>query len=202
MNCKEAISLVHDYLDKEAIGRRLLDLKDHLNHCSKCRHHFKQLEKADAVISILTRPRVPDGLTERIAQSVLPPKKKVSWLRWAKRYPALSVATVFFFIMLGSIMALWNQQTELMVKGDDLEHVVIEGDRVIVPEGRTINGNLIVENARIQVDGHINGNLVVIDGSILSAATANISGEITSVNQSFQWIWYKINQFVSMISNK
>lgn len=202
MDCKDAISSIHDYLDDEIQGESLLQLNGHLQACSKCNQHFRQLEKADAFFRILTRPCVPEGLAERVIQSVPTEKKKMSWLRFVKRHPAVSVAVVFLCVILGSVMSLWNQETELMLKGNNLEHIVIEGDKVIIPEGRTIHGNLIVENGRIQVDGYITGDLIVIDGAILSAPYANVTGNITSVDKALDWIWYKMNDIYSMISKK
>jgi anti-sigma factor RsiW len=200
VKCKEAISLIHDYLDKDIQAESQTDLHHHLQGCAKCHHHFKQLEKADAFVRMLTRTQVPEGLTERVVNAVAPaPKKQSSWLRWAKRHPAVSVAAVFLFVMMGSLFSLWNQDTDLMVKGNDLDHIVIQGDKVIIPQGETINGDLTVENGQIQVDGEIRGNLVVIDGSILSASTANISGDVKSIDQALDWVWYKMNEmFVQM----
>lgn len=202
MDCKEAISSVHEYLDDEIHGENLLKLNGHLQACPKCNLHFRQLEKADAFFRILTRPKVPEGLAERVIQSVPTGKKKIFWLRWAKHHPAVSVAIVFLFVIIGSVMSFWNQETKLMLKGNNLENIVIEGDMVTIPEGRTVHGNLVVENGRIQVDGHITGDLIVIDGAILSAPYANVAGNITSVDKALDWIWYKMIEIYSLISKK
>jgi anti-sigma factor RsiW len=200
LDCKEGISSIHDYLDDEIQGEALLRLKGHLQVCPKCNLRLRQLEKADAFFRILSRPCVPEGLTERVVQSVAPHKKRTSWFRWVKLHPAVSIALVFLFLIISSVMSLWNQETDLMLKGKDLEHIVIEGDKVTVPEGRTVQGNLIVENGRIQVDGHITGNLVVIDGAIMSGSYANVTGNITSVDRVLDWVRYKVKALYSLIT--
>jgi hypothetical protein len=40
---------------------------------------------------------------------------------------------------------------------------VCKGDTVTVPAGHTYSGNLMVKNGKIQIDGQLDGNLVVID---------------------------------------
>lgn len=197
MNCKEAIPMIHEYLDGDLQGSGFVELNKHLSACRECKRHFAQLEQAESLVFTMAKTKVSDGLTERIMLSLPQPKKK-AWLQWVKRHPAASVAATFFLIMMSSFFSLWNQDTDLVVKGADLEQVIIKGDTVIVPAGRIMNGNLIVENGRLQVDGEVQGNLVVIDGSLNLASTAYISGEVTKVNQALDWLWYKVNEFFSL----
>jgi cytoskeletal protein CcmA (bactofilin family) len=95
---------------------------------------------------------------------------------------------------------MWNQGGELMVKGTDLQDVIIQGDTVIVPEGHTVNGNLIVQSGKLQVQGDVKGNLVVIDGSLNLASTAHISGQITQVDAALSWVWYKLGELLTHFS--
>jgi anti-sigma factor RsiW len=200
MECKEAVSLMHEYLDGDLSQGGLQLLNRHLTQCTDCRSHYKQLESTDASMHLLLHESPPADLAGRIMRAVPQPKKQPTWLDWIKRHPAVSVAAVFFLVMFGSITALWNQDTELMVKGSDLEQIVIQGNKVIVPAGTTLKGNLVVENGQIQVDGQVDGNLVVIDGTVNLASTAYIAGEVTSINQAIDWIWYKISELLDQIS--
>ena len=95
---------------------------------------------------------------------------------------------------------MWNQHDTLVVKVDDLEQVVINGRDVVVPEGKTVHGNLTVENGTLQVYGAVEGDLIIIDGSVLQASTAHISGNVIQVNQMIDWIWYKISSFIGSLA--
>jgi anti-sigma factor RsiW len=199
MDCKEAILLMHDYLDGDVTGPEAAQLKKHLIGCANCRERYTKLEKAGALVSSLKPVYAPSHMTtSAIMQSLPAPTKRSAWVKWPRRHPAASVAAIFFMVMLGSFLTMWNEDTQLVVHGSDLEQVVIKGNTVVVPEGHTVQGNLIIENGQIEVNGKINGNLVVIDGNYALASTAQISGDITSVNQAVEWIWFKLNQLFSM----
>ncbi|WP_028552569.1 zf-HC2 domain-containing protein [Paenibacillus sp. UNC451MF] len=200
MDCRDALPLMHEYMDGELKGSEAIALKEHLLACPACRERLKQLEKVEALIQAVPQQGVPSGLTERIMRALPPEKRKNPWWQWVRRHPAASVAAVFVLVMMGSFLSLWNEDTELLVKGSDLQSVVIKGDTVYVPAGKTVAGNLMVENGKLQVDGDIKGNIVIIDGSVVMASTAHISGQITEVDQAFSWLWYKMNDWASTIS--
>ncbi|MFE5324366.1 zf-HC2 domain-containing protein [Paenibacillus sp. NPDC056579] len=202
MDCNEALPLMHEYLDGGLKGKEAVTLKEHLLACPACRERLKQFEKVEALIQAWPKQEVPSGLTERIMQALPPEKRKNPWWQWIRRHPAASVAAVFALVMMSSFMSLWNQDTELLVKGSDLRSVVIEGDTVYVPQGKTVAGNLTVENGKLKVDGDIEGNIVVIDGSVVMASTAHISGQITEIDEAFGWLWYKMNDWASTLSHK
>jgi anti-sigma factor RsiW len=197
MKCKEALPLMHDYLDGDVLGPEAIQLKEHLIGCTDCHALFKQLERTDALVRALPPKGVPDDLSERIMNGLPPVKKRNAWTQWVRRHPAVSVAAVFIAVMFGSFMSMWNQGGELMVQGTDLQDLVFQGDTVIVPEGHTYNGDLVVQSGKLQVQGDVKGNLVVIDGSLNLASTAHISGQVTQVDQALSWVWYKVNQFLT-----
>jgi len=200
MNCKEAILLMHDYLDGDVTGPEAAELKKHLIGCAGCQARYTKLEKTGAIVSSLKPVYAPSHLTTASIMQRLPaPTKKTAWMRWLRRHPAAAVAAVFIMVMLGSFMSMWNENTQLVLQGD-IEQVVVKGNTVIIPEGHVVEGNLIVENGQIEVNGKINGNLIVIDGNYALASTAQISGDITSVNQAVEWIWFKVNQFFSLFA--
>jgi len=201
MDCKEALPLMHEYLDGGLKGKEALALKEHLLACPACRQRLNQLEKVEALVQAWPKQEVPAGLTERIMQALPPEKRKNPWWQWIRRHPAASVAAVFALVMMTSFLSLWNEDSELLVKGTDLQSVVIEGDTVYVPAGKTVAGNLTVENGKLKVDGDIEGNIVVIDGSVVMASTAHISGQITQIDEAFGWLWYKVNDWASTISH-
>ena len=58
MNCKEALPLIHEYLDGDLQGSDSRLLKEHLIACQACHALFKQLEKTDALVRMLPPLRV------------------------------------------------------------------------------------------------------------------------------------------------
>ncbi|MZQ81150.1 anti-sigma factor [Paenibacillus sp. 5J-6] len=201
MNCKEALPLIHEYLDGDLQGSDSRLLKEHLIACQTCHALFKQLEKTDALVRMLPPLRASDTLTAQIMSGLPPMKQRSGWMDFIRRHPAGSVAVVFGAVMFGSFMSMWNDDTNLMVKGSNLQDVIIQGDTVIVPQGHTVQGDLVVQRGTLKVEGEVTGNLTVIDGTLNLASTAHISGQVTQVNEAIGWVWYKLGEFVGMLSN-
>ncbi|MCJ8014588.1 zf-HC2 domain-containing protein [Paenibacillus sp. KQZ6P-2] len=202
MECNLAVSLMHDYLDDDLSKDQQLELKTHLLSCPDCRMRFKELEQTDMLMFSLSHqaPSAPPELTQRIMSTLPQEKKQQPWFGWIKRHPAITAAAMFLIIMLSSSVSFWDQETQLVVKGSDLDQVIIEGDNVIVPAGKSIAGNLTVENGKTKIYGDVNGNLTVIDGSLYQASTAHISGKVKTIDQALDWIWYKITNMFSEVA--
>lgn len=200
MNCKEARMMMHEYLDGHMDRDRALFLIRHIEACRHCRIVLTEFEKVEGLIRSLRKPEAPDGLKQRIMSSLPPERRRSVWFRWVRNHPAASVAVVFVVVMLGSVLSLWDQSQMLAVRGDDLDQVVIVGNEVIVPEGRIVRGDLTVENGTLQVYGEVQGNLVVIDGNVLQASTAQVSGDVIKVDRALDWIWYQVSIFLDSLA--
>ncbi|MFD2702623.1 zf-HC2 domain-containing protein [Paenibacillus shunpengii] len=202
MDCKESTSLMHEYLDDELSLSQKSGLESHLSICPDCRMRFKELEQTDMLLYAMRHysPSASDELTDRIMSAVPEPKKQQPWLKWVKRHPALTAAAIFVIVMFSSTISFWDQSNQLIVSGDDLDQIVIEGNDVIVPEGKSITGNLTVENGTAKVYGNVEGNLTIIDGHYMTASTAHISGQIKSIDQALDWIWYKITDVMNVVA--
>ncbi|GMK42810.1 hypothetical protein PCCS19_58700 [Paenibacillus sp. CCS19] len=203
MNCNVAIVWMHDYLDGDLPPQDIRELKTHLLACPDCRARFDELERTESLLTTALRSPSPitaahsAALNERI-KSVLPKQRKqTAWLRWVRNHPAVSVAAVFFFVMLSSFLSMWHQDGELVVKGEDLQHVIIEGDKVIVPAGTKVNGSLTIENGTADVQGDVEGNVTVIDGKLQLASTAHIAGSSRTIDRALDWFWYKVTETVT-----
>jgi anti-sigma factor RsiW len=200
MNCEEALPWMHEYLDGDLTGTPLTELKKHLLSCMDCSQRFRQMQNTEAMVRSLPHLAATSDLTDRIMASLPKQPKRNTWLQWIQRHPAIAVASMFLFVMLSSSLSLWNQDTEMVVKGASLEQVVIKGDTVYVPAGHTVDGNLMVKRGKIQIDGEVKGNLVVIDGSYNLASTAHISGKIKQVDQALDWLWFEVNEYVGLFA--
>lgn len=197
MNCKDAIPWMHEYLDGDLTGSEAKRLKEHLMACRECRAMFEQFERTEALVRSLTPAPAPPDLTARIMSGIPNPRRRSALLRWVRRHPAVSVAAVFAAVMFGSFLSLWNQNSELVVKGADLDQLEIHGHTVVVPQGHTIKGNLTVQGGQVDVEGEVSGNLTVIDGKVNMASTARIAGQIHEVDQALEYVWYRLDEWVS-----
>ena len=202
MECKIAVSLIHDYLDDDLSKEQGLMLKSHLLSCDQCRMRFNELEQTDMMLYCLPQhiPTASKELTERILNTLPQTKEPQIWVKWMKRHPAVTAAAIFLVVMLLSVINVFNQNSELVIQGNDLDQIIIEGNTVIVPEGNVISGDLTIENGKAEVFGSVEGNLTVIDGSLYTASTAQISGNIKSVDRALDWIWYKISNVFAEVA--
>jgi anti-sigma factor RsiW len=198
VNCKEAITLIHEYLDGNLDKSRQSVLHQHIQQCGGCRKELCELERTDALVRILPKPEFPSGLTECIVRSVPVTRRQLRWLRWAKKHPALFAAAVFALFMTAGILFMPAQDAKLAVRGNG--HFIIDGDRVIVPEGERVEGDLVVEHGKVQVDGEVSGNITVIDGTVQLASSAHIAGEVQHINQTLDWFWFKIKDWFQRIT--
>ncbi|WP_019640689.1 zf-HC2 domain-containing protein [Paenibacillus fonticola] len=195
MDCKQAASLMHEYLDDELFGEQALSLKKHLQGCPSCQMQFKELEQTELMLFATikrTSLTASDELVDRIMKSIPSQHKQRAWIYWVKKHPAITAAAMFLLVMLFSAISLWNSDDQLVVKGKDLDQVIINGNTVTVPNGSKVAGNLTVENGIAEIYGEVEGNLTVIDGSLYQASTAKILGEVKSIDQALDWIWYRI----------
>lgn len=195
MNCKEALPLMHEYFDGLLEGEGAAALQLHLSECTACAARFRSYERTEALVRSLHRPETPPGLTASILASLPPETRRRSWFRWIRRHPAATVAAAFLIVMVSSFLSLWNQDSRLTVSGDDLEGIIVEEGKVIVPEGTRLDGDLTVKNGEVRVEGELKGNLTIIDGSVAYASAAHISGRITKVDRALDYFWFKIEEW-------
>ncbi|MEK3885322.1 zf-HC2 domain-containing protein [Paenibacillus sp. PL2-23] len=203
MECKVAIVKIHDYLDGELPREEILALQSHLKACSSCSARFKELEQADAAAfsaweSVKPSAQLDEASSTQLKERImaqLPKSRSKGRGRFASllyKYPGLTAAAVFLLVILGSFMATWDQDTQMVVSGEDLQHVVINGDTVIVPEGVQVAGSLTVENGKVEVQGTVDGDVTVIDGSMVLASTGHIAGQSREIDQALDWFWFKV----------
>ncbi|RRJ62097.1 anti-sigma factor [Paenibacillus oralis] len=195
MECKQASSLMHDYLDGELSREEAVALKQHMQSCSACQERFRELEQTEMMLFATikhTNFSAPDELVNRIISQIPNQPKQQAWIKWIKRHPALTAAAMFLLVMLFSAVSFWDTDDQLVVKGSNLDQVIIHGDTVTVPNDSKIAGNLTIENGKAEIYGEVQGNLTVIDGTFYQASTAHISGQVKEIDRALDWIWYRI----------
>ncbi|MFC5704442.1 zf-HC2 domain-containing protein [Cohnella faecalis] len=201
MKCNVAVAYIHEYLDGDLPRGQVDDLQKHLAHCSSCETRLSQLERVDAFARAMPAPATPPNMAEQIMKSLPKSRRSPStWTKWVRRHPAASAAAMFLVVMLSSFVAMWNQDQKLSISGPDLEHVIIEGHTVTVPEGQKVTGDLTIVNGSARVLGDLQGDLTVIDGNVTLASTAHIAGQVKEIDRAVDWLWYKVTSWFGTLA--
>ncbi|MCT8136492.1 anti-sigma factor [Anaerobacillus sp. CMMVII] len=203
MNCeKEIFSLIHKYLDEEVNDIERKQLNSHLRECEKCRTHMSELKKSIAFIQSSSHIVAPTDFTNLVMKQLPQQKPSVNWKRWMKRHPIFVAASIFVILMATSMFSMWTDGGEkLSVTGQ--ANLIIDKERniVVVPEGEVVEGDLLIRNGSIQVDGQVNGNLTVVNGHKYMASAGQVAGNIEEINEGLEWLWYNIKSFFSEVVN-
>lgn len=190
---------MHKHLDGDITREEESQLKRHLEDCTTCQKHLHELKKTITLIQSTERVKAPEDFTLKVMQQLPVEKKHVKYLRWFKMHPVLTAAAIFFIFMLTGIISAWEQDSQLVVSNP--ENLIINGNTVIVPEGVTVEGDLIVQNGDLKIEGTVDGSVYLINGELiydeneldssgLMASVGEINGELKQVDRMFEWLWY------------
>ncbi|WP_163971421.1 zf-HC2 domain-containing protein [Oceanobacillus halotolerans] len=204
MKCKkEAIELMHRYLDGDILKEEETTLRKHLEECETCQQHFHELKRTVTLLQSTENIQAPDHFTASVMAKLPPEKKHVKYIKWFKLHPVLTAAAIFFIFMFGGVLTSWNQDNQLVVSKQ--EDLIIDGETVIVPHDVTVEGDLVVKNGNLIIEGTVDGNVTIINGQLideqpfdqegLMASVGEVNGELTHVDQVFEWMLYHIKSF-------
>ncbi|UOQ44563.1 anti-sigma factor [Halobacillus salinarum] len=209
MKCnQEAVGLMHKYLDGDLNKEEERRLRDHLQSCPSCQNHFHELKRSITLVKNAGPVTAPSNFTANVMANLPKEKKRKNYTRWLQRHPLITAAAVFFILMFGGIFSEWNQDQQVTVSKQ--KNLVIQDNTVIVPDGVTVDGDLVVRNGDLKIEGKIDGDITIINGDILTDKhdefyqdsghyQAYVSGEVNEVNQVFEWIWYNAKNTVKDI---
>ncbi|AMA64215.1 MAG: zf-HC2 domain-containing protein [Kurthia gibsonii] len=186
---KEIVHYMHERLDGEISSEHDRVLTEHLQTCPDCQRHMDELNRVVYLVGTLQAMPVPAGFTERVMFRLPKPKLKSGVQRWLRRHPILVAAALFMILMSASLLSGYNDRSAFSVT----EHpgMIVEGDRVTVPAGQTVKGDIVVTNGDLVIDGKVEGDVTVINGKYM-ASTANVTGQIEEIDDTFEWLWYTI----------
>ncbi len=204
MSCKSMRVQIHEYLDGEIVREEEQKLKEHLRTCTDCHQHLLELEKTIALVQSLPRTRSRDEFEDTVMACLPKEGKRKSISFWMRNNPLTVAASIFLVLMLGSSVLSWyGDGRQLQISADAIEShsLLVEGDQVVVPADKVIEGDLVVRHGNINVLGQVKGNVIAIDGEVLLASTAHISGKHEEINDLLAWIWYKIKSFGTAVIN-
>ena len=190
-NCPDHIvHYMHEHLDGDISREHELELQAHLTSCTACQQHMHELSKVAVFVQSTSHMTAPSGFVEGVIARMPKETSKVGMKRWFHSHPLLTAAALFMILMSASLFSSFNDDQQFSFTKQP--NIVVEGERVIVPAGETVNGDLVVKNGDLQIDGEVNGDVTIINGTQYMASTANVTGDIEEINQVFDWLWYKI----------
>lgn len=184
------VHYMHEYLDGDISQEHELELKAHLSSCMTCQQHMQELSKVAAFVQSASHITAPSGFVEGVTSRLPKETSRVGMKRWFHSHPMLTAAALFMILMSASLFSNFNDDQQFSFTKQP--NIVVEGEKVIVPAGETVKGDIIVKNGDIQIDGEVDGNVTIINGSQYMASTANVTGEIEEINEVFDWLWYKM----------
>lgn len=203
MDCPAEITeYMHSYLDGDLSAKNEKILREHLQKCSSCQNHFHELNSSIMVLKNAQRLQAPENFTAKVMTNLPKENKGLLIKRWFKNRPFFAAAALFLLLMSGTFFASLNKDEQLSVTKQD--SLIIDNNVVIVPEGEIIEGDLVVKNGQLKIEGQIKGNVTIINGEIINgenylASTSQVSGEINEVNELFELLWYKIKSSIKKI---
>lgn len=189
--CPERIvHFMHEYLDGEISREHELELKSHLQSCEACQAHMHELSDVVAFVKGAAHIEAPNDFSHSVIARLPKEKSHAGVSKWLRRHPVLAAAAMFLLLMSSALFTNFNDEQQFSFTKQ--ENVVVEGETVIIPEGQVIKGDLVVRNGDVRIDGELDGNLTIINGSAYMASTANVTGTSEEINEVFDWLWYKI----------
>lgn len=189
---EQIVQYMHEYLDGDLDKEQEKELKAHLHDCKECLQVFHELEKAIALVQSTSHISAPNDFTQKVMSSLPKEKKTIGWNRWMRSHPLFVAAAIFFILMAGSLFGGWQEDKFAFTNQPNL---VVQDNTVIVPEGEVIEGDVVVKNGNILVEGEVRGNVTVINGEVINgenylASAGQVTGDIEEINQLFEWIWF------------
>lgn len=196
MKCpEEIVQIMHDVLDEEATKEDQMKLKEHMKTCADCKHHYEELKKTESFLLSSPSLKAPDGFTSKVMQQLPQEKKRVGIKRWMKSHPLMTAAVLFLVLMAGSVYSSWTSEDQLSALSGNLRFDK-ESNTVIVPEGEVIEGDLTVKNRNLEIEGKVEGDVLVINGEQYMASAGQVTGEIEEVDHIMDWTWYHLKNMV------
>ncbi|MFB5089687.1 zf-HC2 domain-containing protein [Psychrobacillus sp. PGGUH221] len=203
--CPERIvHFMHEYLDGEISREHELELKSHLQSCVDCQAHMHELSDVVAFVKGAARAEAPTHFTKSVMAKLPKEKSHAGVSRWLRQHPIITAAALFCLFMSSALFTNFNEEQQFSFTKQ--ENVLVKGETVIIPKGQVVKGDLVVKNGDVQIDGELDGNLTVINGSKYMASTAVITGKTEEINEVFDWLWFHIKdagkQVVSFFENE
>lgn len=187
---EQIIHYMHLYLDGDINREEERELKQHLNSCGQCKEIMNGLTEAITFIGSATPVTAPPSLVEGVMARLPKEKSQAGMQRWLRRHPLLSAAALFLILMSATLFSSYENDQQFAVSKQP--NLIVEGQTVLVPAGETVEGDIVVKNGTLRIEGEVNGDVTVIHGERYMASTAVVTGKMEEIDEVFDWIWYKM----------
>ena len=188
------VDYMHEYLDGDISREHEQELKRHLQSCQDCQQHMHELSDTIAFIKSAAHITAPPSFEDQVMKRLPKRKNTIGIQRWFRQHPMLVAAAVFCLFMSATLFSSFPNDDQFSVTKQP--NLVVDGQTVSVPAGEVVKGDIVVKNGDIIVEGEVDGNITVINGSYM-ASTAVVTGQIEEIDEAFQWMWYKIKEGTS-----
>ncbi len=189
--CPEHIvHYMHAYLDGDISRDEERELKQHLDSCEQCKEIMNGLTESIAFIGSASQVQAPTNFVDGVMARLPKEKSQVGFQRLLRRHPFFAAAAMFFILMSASLFSSYGNDQQFSVTKQP--NLIVEGQTVLVPEGETVKGDIVVKNGELLIEGQVEGNVTVIRGSKYMASTAVVTGTSEEIDEVFDWLWYKI----------
>lgn len=191
------VDSMHAYLDGDISPDEEKQLNDHLASCSSCKELMDGLNESILFIEGAKPIEAPAGFVDGVMKRLPKEKSQAGIQRWFRSHPILTAAAMFLLLMSASLVSSFGNDQQFSVTKQP--NLVVDGEKVIVPKGEVVNGDIIVKNGDLHVEGEVVGNITVINGSKYMASTAIVTGTSEEIDKVFDWLWYKIKTTVKNV---
>lgn len=196
---QQFVDYMHEYFDGDITREHEQELKKHLQSCSDCQKHMHELSDTIAFVKGAAHITAPPHFEVNVMNRLPKRKNTLGIQKWLRRHPIIVAAAMFFLFMSATLLTSYPNDNQFSVTTQP--NLIVEGQKVIVPAGEVVKGDIVVKNGDIIIEGEVDGNVTVINGSYM-ASTAVVSGQIQEINQAFDWLWYQMkkmtNDFISL----
>ncbi len=186
---EKVIRMMDDYLDGEISPSEEKELKESLQNCSDCRQIYQELTRTIAFVQSASHVQAPPDFVQKTMAGLPKESQRVGVKRFMRHHPLMIAAALFVLLMSAAMMSSFSDDQQFSFTKQ--EHLVVEGQTVVVPEGQTVVGDLTIRNGDLRVDGELEGDVTIVNGEYM-ASTGVINGEIEEIDQVFEWLWYTI----------
>ena len=196
--CQESmIHYMHAYLDGDISREDERLLREHLAGCNDCKELMNELKEAVSFIQHASPVKAPEGFVTGVMDRLPKEKSKAGIHRLLRRHPLVAAAAMFIVLMSATLFSSYSNNQQFSVTKQP--NLVIEGESVIVPAGETVEGDIVVKNGNLRIEGEVDGNVTIINGSKYMASTAIVTGKSEEIDKVFDWLWYRIKSTVKEI---
>lgn len=198
MECRDFKKLMHALLDDELNPDTRSKMEEHATACPECRKHYTNLGFVVQKLETADWQKAPAHFTENLV-SVMQRQnmQRRNWRVPLVRWTGIAAAAIFVF----GLGIWWAMPDHFSMTADPSNGLIVNGNQVIVPEGQEHDGNLVIHNGDVVVEGKVKGDVVTLNGQIYKRAGADISGKTEEVNESFQILGYYLEKIWTTIKN-